>query len=207
MPSFLIKTRPPALVGLSALALVHAPFLSALAEEAGHGEAGAHQGMPQLDPAHFATQIFWTAVAFIVLYRLMVKRFVPSIESVLDERRARISSDIDAATAAKAEADRALAAAEKAAADARAAAHAEIASVVEAAEAVARERHERSTVEVKERIAAAEASINAAKNAIVAELGSAVADLTRDIVERTAGFVADASLVESAVEAAVKERG
>jgi len=207
MPSFLIKTRPLALAGLSALALVHAPFLSALAEEAGHGEAGAHQGMPQLDPAHFATQIFWTAVAFIVLYRLMVKRFVPSVESVLDERRERIAADIEAATAAKAEADRALAAAEKAAADARAAAHAEISRVVEAAEGVARERHERSAAEVKERIAAAEASINAARAAVVAGIGVAVADLTRDIVERTAGLVADASLIDSAVEAAVKERG
>lgn len=202
MPNFLIMRRFPVGAGLTALAIACVPSAQALAEA-----AAPHTGMPQLDPTRFATQIFWTAVTFIALYRLMVKKLIPSVETVLEERRVAIAADIDAATAAKAEADAAFAAAEKAAADARAAVHAEIARVVDAAESAARDRQEKAGAEIKGRLAAAEASIAAARASAVAGIGLIVADLTRDIVARTAGLTAGPGVVESAVATAVKERG
>src|ERR1700758_2184517 len=64
-------------------------------------------GMPQLDFANPLTtaQVVWGAIIFIVLYILLSRGGLPQVASVLEERAARISADLDAARAAKAKAD------------------------------------------------------------------------------------------------------
>jgi F-type H+-transporting ATPase subunit b len=53
--------------------------------------------LPQLDQRWFASQLFWLAVTFGVLY-LSVSRFiVPRLQDILESRQSRITHDVDRA--------------------------------------------------------------------------------------------------------------
>ncbi|NDC60010.1 MAG: F0F1 ATP synthase subunit B', partial [Alphaproteobacteria bacterium] len=83
-------------------------------------EAAAAPGLPQLDPSYFPSQVFWLAVFFVLLYFLLSQALLPKLAGVIETRANTIRSNVDAAAAANAEAQAALAAYEKALATARA---------------------------------------------------------------------------------------
>ncbi len=86
-----------------------AALASAHAEAAEHGKPG----LPQLNPEYFASQLFWLAVTFIVLYLLMARSVLPRVHEVLEKRGHRLSQDLNRAEQLSREADEALAAYEE----------------------------------------------------------------------------------------------
>lgn len=62
-------------------------------------------GLPQFDPSWFASQIFWLAIAFAILYLFFAKKTLPDISSVIENRKNHIRSDLEAAEKLAAEAD------------------------------------------------------------------------------------------------------
>lgn len=70
---------------LPALLLIAAP---ALANEGGEG------GLPQLDPQWFASQAFWLAVHFLVLYVIAAKLILPNLAKALSSRESRIAAEL-----------------------------------------------------------------------------------------------------------------
>jgi len=70
--------------------------------------------MPQFDPSHFPTQLFWLFVTFAVLLIVAWKTALPRITEVRNARQNRIDGDIEKAESLKAEAEDVLAAYEKA---------------------------------------------------------------------------------------------
>lgn len=134
----------------------------------------------------------------------MSRLALPRIASVLEERRGRITSDLEQASAAKAETDAAIAAYEKALAEARAKAH-----------AIAKQTNDRLTAEtdklkqeteaaLSQKIAAAEASIAATKAKALANVRLVAVDVAGAIVSSLLGEDADKAATESAVDAAMK---
>lgn len=91
---------------------------AAIAAEAASGEAEG--GLPQSDVSTFASQIFWLLIAFVILYLLVARQFLPRIGGVIEERRQRIADDFDKAAEFKRQAEEAEAAYKQALADARA---------------------------------------------------------------------------------------
>ena len=57
----------------------------------------AEEGMPQLDPKYWASQVFWLIVIFTALYLSISKLFVPKIKNGLDNRNDKIQNDLDEA--------------------------------------------------------------------------------------------------------------
>ena len=51
------------------------------------GEAAAHSGgMPQLDFSSWPSQIFWTALALFILYKVLNGSILPKISGALEDR-------------------------------------------------------------------------------------------------------------------------
>src|SRR4030095_9841622 len=81
-------------------------------------------GLPQLNPEHFAGQIFWLAITFGLLFILLSRVTLPKIASGLSARKSRIAGDLSGAELSKKNASSALAEYEAALAQARGKAHA-----------------------------------------------------------------------------------
>lgn len=187
--------------------------LPALAQEAPEAltehapEAAEHKaGMPQLDPTHFASQIFWLVVSFVLLYVLMSRVALPRIASVIEQRDHRIKSDLDRAEKVKADADAALATYQKTMADARAKAQAELRQGQAAIAAETAKRDAEFGRQLAERARTAEDSITQAKVLALADLRGVGADVAGSVLAKVAGLSIPPAQVQAAVDAAMTER-
>ncbi len=166
---------------------------------------GEHDGrFPPFNSQTFASQLVWLAIAFILLYALMSKLALPRVRAIIETRQKHIGDDVAEAGRLKSESELAMTAYEKALADARANAQA-IANQTrdrQAAEAEAR----RKTLENKlnEKLAQAEKSIAATKQAAMSNVRGITEDATRIIVERLIGTSPGEQSVSQAVAEVLK---
>lgn len=164
-----------------------------------------HKGaFPPFDSTTFASQLVWLAITFVVLYVLMAKVALPRVGGIIESRQKKIDGDIAEAGALKAQSDAALAAYEKALADARASAQA-IANETrekQAAEAEARRKQLEDALNIK--LAEAEKTIAATKQAAMSNVRGIAADATKAIVERLIGKAPADAAVDTAVGEALK---
>ncbi|WP_270938263.1 F0F1 ATP synthase subunit B family protein [Falsiroseomonas oryzae] len=164
--------------------------------------------MPQLDfdnPLLIA-QVVWLLIIFGLLYYVLSTYALPRVESVLEERRARIAADLGAAQAAKAEADAAMAAHREATAKARAEAQSAIASAMQQAQAEAAARSEELNRRLAQQIQEAEQRIAAARDAAMGALRQVSTETAESLVAKLAGR-ADRTPVTAAVDRALAARG
>ena len=56
---------------------------------------GAGEGMPQLNPDYWVSQIFWVMLVFGVLYVTLWKTILPKINENLENRKSQILTDLD----------------------------------------------------------------------------------------------------------------
>ena len=54
-------------------------------------------GMPQLDPHSYASQLFWLAVFFVLVFLFLRFIGLPRVTAIIDERAKRIGGDIASA--------------------------------------------------------------------------------------------------------------
>ena len=165
-------------------------------------------GMPQLQFNNPLTtgQVFWGAVIFLVLYLLLSRSALPRVASVLAERRSRIDGDLDAAKAARGEADRAIAELKRARRDASAEAAGIVDKVVTEAREQAAIRTRDMNARLEAEIAEAERSVEAARQTAMGSIRTVAADTAQLLVERLTGHPADQSLVVSKVDGALAAR-
>ena len=165
-------------------------------EKAGAPEAG----LPQMNPEHFASQIFWLAITFGLLFIVLSRVTLPKIAGGLAARKGRIDDDLGAAERSKKEAGDALTAYEAALAQARGKALAmadenrkrivgEIESLKHAADAKAQEAMSKAEARIAAERAKAEGNIR-----------SAAAEAAASIVERLLGVPVSAEEAAAAVD-------
>lgn len=158
--------------------------------------------MPQLDPSHYATQIFWLLVTFVPLYLILWRKVLPKIGEVLEARQDHIDADLEKATALKAEAEKVLSEYEAALAEARAKANA---TVKEASEAMAKEsaeRHEAFGRELDKKTEEAEERIAEAKRAALENIKAVAAETALAATDKLIGERPGEKAVEKALESA-----
>jgi F-type H+-transporting ATPase subunit b len=163
--------------------------------------------MPQLDFGNslIIAQVVWMLIIFGLLYYVMSVYALPRVESVLEERRARIAGDLAAAQAAKAEADAAMSAHRDATAKARAEAQAAIATAVQQAQAEAQQRADALNARLARQIEEAEARIASARDTAMGALRQVSAETAESLVAKLAGR-ADRATVDAAVDRALSAR-
>jgi F-type H+-transporting ATPase subunit b len=162
--------------------------------------------MPQFDPSSFASQLFWLAVTFVLLY-IVVSRFaVPRIGDVLDQRQKMVDDDLDRAQQLKAETEEAIAAYEKALGEARAKAHDVLRHAQDAAARKAAARHAEVNAKLAEQIKLGEARIAQARDDALAQVKEIASGSATAIASRLVGLSVDDAAVDAAVADVMKEK-
>lgn len=163
------------------------------------GAEKASGGLPQLDFDTWPSQIIWTAVALLALYKLLTTIALPRISGILETRADTIADDLDRAEMLEQKAREASTAYDKALADARASAQkiagetrAEIQAKVDEAMAKADAEISAKTAESEKRIGEIQAEAAENVKAVARYVAAA-------LVEKLAPGVADADTVAAAV--------
>jgi F-type H+-transporting ATPase subunit b len=170
--------------------------------------AQADGGMPQLDFGNPLTQaqVVWLALIFLALYLLLSRWALPQVGAVLEKRAGVIAADLDAARAAKEQADAAVAELTKATRDAHAGAQAEIAEALAGVKAKADAAAAELNAKLDAQIAASERQIEAARRVALGALEQVAAETAGVVVARLIGTPIDHEAVPRAVAAVLAER-
>lgn len=173
------------------------------AAEHDHAAAAAADagGMPQLDFGNplMISQVVWLFVIFGLLVFLTYQFLLPPVAGVIENRRARIAADLDAARDARAEAEAAEAGRRDSTARARAEAQASVAAAAQAAQAESAARAEALAARLDKQIAEAETRIGSARDSAMGALREVATDATNALVQRLAGL-SDGAAVSAAVD-------
>jgi F-type H+-transporting ATPase subunit b len=159
--------------------------------------------MPQISQlaATYASQIFWLLLTFGLVFVVVGLGMVPKIQGTVDARDKSIASDLAAAEAARAAADRA----EEEWRGRENAIRAEAQKVIAEARAQAAKSTEHTLAEANERIAAKlsveEARIAEASRAAMAEIEAVAAEAAQTIVARLSGATVSEGEARDAVKA------
>jgi len=170
----------------------------------GHTEGG-HGAFPPFQSQTFASQLVWLAIAFVLLYVLMAKLALPRVGAIIEGRRKHIEDDISEAGQLKTKSDEAAAAYEKALADARSRAQAIANDTRERQAAEAEVRRKALEDQLNVKLADAEKTIAATKQAAMANVRGIAEDAARAIVERLIGTAPTDKAVADAVSDVLKQ--
>ena len=159
--------------------------------------------MPQITQLSmiFASQLFWLAVVFGILFFGIARGMVPKIQATVELREKKIAEDLERAQKARADAEE-TEAAYRAAMDVS---RAEAAALTrEARAASARETETKVKAAAEEfaaKVAKAEAQIRVAADAARAEVEKAAIDATQDMVAKLTGIKVGRDEAAAAVKA------
>ncbi len=161
-----------------------------------------HEGMPQLDFKSPLTlsQVVWGAVIFALLYILFSRWALPKVGSVVQERRATISGNLETARTAKMQADIAAADVRQSTQRARAEAQSSIAAATQQAKSDAAARAASMNQALDAQLAEAEGRIAAARGNAMGALRQVAGETAIAVVTRLTGHVPDAARVDQAVD-------
>ena len=167
------------------------------------------EGMPQLDFKTPLTisQVVWGAIIFVVLYLLLSRTGLPMVESVLQERAAKISKDLDEARAAKAMADAGMMEADQATARARAESQSAINAALDEAKKAAAAQAEVLNARLEQQLHDSEAQIAQARAAAMSALRQVATETAATVVTRLTGTAPDAGRLDGAIGSALAARG
>src|SRR3982074_465513 len=162
---------------------------------------GGHKApFPPFQKDTFASQLVSLLIAFAALYLIVSRIALPRVGSLLDERQDAIEGDLAAAQKLKDESDSALKAYESELAAARARAQAISTETREKLNAAA--EAERKTLEERlaVKLADAEKTIAATREAAMSNVRGIAAEAAFAIVQRLTGLAPDGKTVDSAVD-------
>jgi F-type H+-transporting ATPase subunit b len=171
-----------------------------------HTEAeGGHKApFPPFQKDTFASQLVSLLIAFVALYLIVSKIALPRVGSLLDERQKKIEGDLAGAQTLRDESDTALKAYESELAAARSRAQAIGTETREKLNAAS--EAERKTLEgrLSVKLAEAEKTIAATREAAMSNVRSIASDAAIAIVQRLTGLAPDRRSVNKAVDASLK---
>jgi F-type H+-transporting ATPase subunit b len=144
--------------------------------------------MPQLDVTTWPPQLVWLAIAFLTLFFIMRFVALPRVGGVIENRKKRVTDDLEAAQRFKLETEQAIADYEAALAAARAKGHA----MAQETRGMLSEETEQQRAKVeaglKKQIVKAEKTIADLKAKAMGEVERVAGDLAAEIVAELAGI-------------------
>ena len=170
-----------------------------------HGEGAdyaAEAAFPPFDPTYFASQLFWLAISFALLYFILSRFILPRIGGAIEERKDRIADNLDAAAQMKAQADETVDAYEKELAEARARAQAVAAEARAEVDKDIAEATREADAALDAKLAESETRIQAARETALAEVRSIASEAAAAAAKHLGDLEVSAADAEKAVDAA-----
>jgi F-type H+-transporting ATPase subunit b len=170
--------------------------------------AMAEGTMPQMDFQNPLTtaQVLWMVVIMVVLYLTLSRWGLPQIGNILERREHQIASDLAAAHAAKAEADRAVAELHATMKQAREKAQADIAKAEADAKAKAFADAKVLNDKLDAQLEYSEKQIAEARTTALAAIKPVAADVATTLMARLTGKAPDHAVLAPEIEAALAAR-
>jgi F-type H+-transporting ATPase subunit b len=165
---------------------------------------GHKAGFPPFQKETFASQLVWLAITLVLLYLMVRKLALPRIGGIFEQRREAIAGDMSEAQRLREQSDAALADYEKTLADARARAQAMASETHSRLAAESEERRKELETGLNAKLAEAEKSIAATRNAAMANVRGIAADAAAAIVERLIGSAPAEASVRAALDQVLK---
>jgi F-type H+-transporting ATPase subunit b len=166
--------------------------------------AAEHAVFPPFDATTFASQLFWLAITFLLLYWVLAKFAIPRLSGIISDRAGRIAGDLASAEKAKADSEAARTGYEKALADARARGFTIAEEARTAAKAAADAERASTEKGLAARLAEAETRISGIKTQALSEVGNIAGEATGAIVKALSGIEVARAEVDRAVSDAMK---
>jgi F-type H+-transporting ATPase subunit b len=163
---------------------------------------GEKEGMPQLDPHSYASQLFWLSVFFILTFLFLRFIGLPRLTAIIDMRASKIDGDINAADILRAQAEAAEVAYETMIASAHAAARRIVAETQEQNVATLALKTKEASAEADHQISLAVKRIDNAKDAALHGLRDVTLGLAADITAKLIGRAPTVDRVSLAVDKA-----
>jgi F-type H+-transporting ATPase subunit b len=165
----------------------------------------AKEGMPQLDPHSYASQLFWLAIFFILVFLFL--RFVglPRVTAIIDERAKKIGGDIASAELLRTQAAEAEKAYEATMAAAQGKARQLLAETHERNAAILADETKQATVAAEHEVSQAVRRIEADRAEALHSIRDVARGLAADITAKLAGRMPGADRVALAVDQAAGE--
>ncbi len=157
--------------------------------------------MPQLDLTTFASQIFWLATTFFVLWFIMARTAIPTIRDVLQNRQTRISEDLRKAEKLKEEAESAEADFTSVIVNARGKASTMLAKVRDEAAVEADRRNAKLDETFARQAKESEHRIEVIKKEALSEMAPVTVEVTQEILKKLINVKVDKTKVEKVVSA------
>ncbi|SDO07585.1 F0F1 ATP synthase subunit B [Aureimonas jatrophae] len=154
-----------------------------VAHEGGHDAAP----FPPMNPEYFASQLLWLAITFGVFYYVLSKIILPRLGEIIENRQARITTDLSAAERMRADADEAQAAYEQELASARENSHRIAIEARDAARTDADAQRKRIEAELDGRLESAQARIEDIKSKALADVDAIAEEATDAIMTELTG--------------------
>lgn len=157
--------------------------------------------MPQFDPTTFASQLFWLAVTFVLLYIIVSRYAIPRLGEVLEQRQKTMDDDLERARQLKAETEEAIATYEKALADARAKAHDVLRETQDQISKAADTRNREVAAKLAAQIKQGEDRIAGARDQALTQVKEIAAGAAVAVAQKLAGLSIDDATAQAAVAA------
>lgn len=159
--------------------------------------------MPQINQIEtFASQLFWLALTFTILYFIIARKVIPLVHEVLQHRKDKVAGDLEKASASRQEAE-ALEASYKSALEKTNAQATELVTKAQVkAEKDATAKHSKLDDSLHQKVQDAEKRIAAARDKALGEIAEVSSGLALEVVSLLTDIKAPKQQAEKAAKAA-----
>ena len=161
---------------------------------------GAEEGMPQLNPEFWTSQIFWLILIFSSLYIIVWKIFLPKITDSIENRKSRIINDLNETQKLKENAEKKLREYNKIIEDTKKEAKRIIEDNKKKLENDIKNKKQKFNEEIEKELMSVEKEIKSLKKLSISNINKIAAEVSSEVIKQLIGTSVNMSNVSAIVE-------
>jgi len=167
---------------------------------------GAEEGMPQLNPEFWTSQIFWLILIFSSLYIVIWKIFLPKITDSIENRKSRIVNDLNETQKLKESAEKKLREYNKIIEDAKKEAKKIIEDNKKKLENDIKNQKQKFNEEIEKELMSVEKEIKILKKSSISSINKIAVEVSSEMIKQLVGTSINTSNVSAIIEDISKKK-